>query len=145
MNNLTSKREEELFYRFLSLYPHLSFGDSSLSNDYSYVVDDMVRLLLMSQNKETEVAAMNSLDETFREQADISLLGTLNEQDQQKIFLQYVDFIVDIKRKLIYSDKDYRQLFKLKPSYSPSIEAYEEVGYNKLEISPRLSSYALVS
>lgn len=145
MNDLITTREEELALRFSNMFPNLSKGDFSLPDSYSDVVSDAVESFLQSSDKELEALALSRVDEVFQKQSVTTLFKDLSEQDIQKLYLEYIDFIVDIRRRLIHQDNDYRHMFMLKPSYSPSVEAYEEVGYNKLEISPRLSSCALVS
>ncbi len=128
------------------MFPDLLIGNLSLPEDYSSILNEAIGAILnTSQVAVLETVALSNLKEAFYSQINTSTLKDLNEKDLQDLYLKYIDFIVDIRRKLIKRDRFYQHNFMLKPSGSPSVEAYEEVGYNQLEISPRLFSYAIVS
>ena len=66
-------------------------------------------------------------------------------EDPYHFYSLYTDFVIDVRRKLVRDKIAKQSDYMLEPSASPSVEAYDMVGFNRLNINPSLSSYGTLS
>lgn len=142
--NMTDQEKESnlaLLDVFAAFYESWSLGKTSVNTEsYNDLVADAVDNLVKRElGSQISPLAVKEIEAQKSNKKDVLL------QDAYHFYSLYTDFVIDVRRKLVRDKLAKQSDYMLEPSASPSVEAYDMVGFNRLNISPSLSSYGTLS
>ncbi|WP_291039306.1 hypothetical protein [Dyadobacter sp. 50-39] len=127
---------------FVTFYETWSRNRTSSVSAESYkglVADAVDKLVKKELGFQVSPLAVQEIEAQKPNEKDLLL------EDPYHFYSLYTDFVIDVRRKLVRDKIAKQSDYMLEPSASPSVEAYDMVGFNRLNINPSLSSYGTLS